>query len=175
MITAQDIFEKLELDELRILPAAQAPMKDDAPGASGTHRLAMIQQAIGGFAAFTTDDRELQAGGINYTIDTVNAILEESPDAEILWVIGADHLATLADWKEIDALVTKVQFICAARATEKITEEHLPTGIHLTRVQTHTIEISSSEIRKRLHNGLPVDFFLPHPVYQYITKHSLYQ
>ena len=175
LIIAQDIFEKLELDELRFVPAAQAPMKDDTAIASGEHRLAMIQQAIDGRAGFIADDRELQAGGVNYTIDTVNAILEESPDTELSWIIGADHLATLAEWREIKSLASQIQFICADRPSDKKAEEHLPEGIKLKRIHAHSIDISSSEIRKRLRTGLPVDFFLPGPVQQYIIEHGLYK
>jgi len=175
LITAQDIFERLELDELRFMPVAHAPMKDNAPTASAEHRLAMIERAIHERTGFSVDERELRAGGISYTIDTVTAILKESPGTELLWLIGADHLSTLDKWREIEKLSKQIQFICAERPSENITEESLPDGITLERVQTHPIEISSSEIRTRIQKGLPVDLFLPVSVHQYIVEHKLYQ
>lgn len=175
LIIAQDIFEELKLDELRFMPAAHAPMKDQAASASGEDRLAMIRMAIDKHAGFTVDDRELKTGGVNYTIDTVNAILEESPDMELSWIIGSDHLATLADWRKIETLASQIQFICADRPTEGKHAGQLPKGVRLIHIQTHSIEISSSEIRKRLHSALPVDLFLPASVHEYILKHQLYE
>lgn len=175
LVAAQDALERGGLDRLVFVPTAQAPLKPNVVQASVEARLEMLKAAIAGDGRFELSDYEARKGGVSYTIETALHLRSVYPGAELVWVIGADQLPRLHQWKRIEELVTLVEFLVLARPGWK---EDVPAGIPGLRLrwcEGHLIEISSTEVRERAGKGLSLDYLIPHKTVEYIGKNGLYR
>ncbi len=173
---AQDARERLGLDRLYFVPAAQAPLKDSAPRTEARHRLAMTRLAAAVLPGVDVLDDEIRAGGVSYTVDTARLLRGRWPDAELFWIVGADQVAKLPRWREIGELVRLVTFAGLERpgCPPVAPPAEAPPGLRLCGVRGHAVDISSSEIRDRLRSGLSIDLFVPAGVRAYISENALY-
>lgn len=175
LLHAQDALDLAQLDRIAFVPAAQAPLKfNGAPGASAADRLKMIELAIAAQPAFTVLGDELERGGVSYTIDTVRRLKARWPDDELFWIIGADQVAQLDQWREIGELLSLATFLCLRRPGFNA---EIPASIPTDAIQwisARQLELSSTEIRERAASGASVDFFLPPAVADYMTAKQLY-
>lgn len=163
LILAREALETLGLDRVVFLPARISPHKLDRPPASAEWRLRMVQAAVAGEAGFVCDDRELRREGPSFAIDTVREYRAEHPGAELFYFIGDDNTEALSTWKEIEELRRQVTFLVFARDGDEGT------------VLDRRIEISSSEIRKRVASGRSVRYLLPEEVCTMISQNGLYR
>ena len=175
LAAAQDALERVGLDRLVFVPAAQAPLKPLVVQASDEHRLAMLRSAIGVDMRFEISDCELRKGGVSYTIDTVKHFHARFPDDTLYWIIGADQPERLHLWGEIGELVKLVEFIVIPRPGYVRTERTDIPGLRMHWCEGHLMDISSTELRERIRQGLPVDFFIPHKTVEYLRKTRLYR
>ncbi len=168
LILAYDALEELQLDKLLFIPAKISPYKKETPpAASPADRLAMLHLALQGESRFAIDDCELSREGPSYTIETVRALEKKYPAAAFIFLIGEDHVAKLSSWKESEVLQKKVTFALFARST-------YTSGADFP-LLPRRIDISSTEIRKRLAAGKSISHFLPTSVFHYLEKKSLYR
>jgi nicotinate-nucleotide adenylyltransferase len=175
LLIAQDALEGLGLDRLDFIPAAVSPLKARALTASPAQRLEMVRLAIEGDERFGILDLELRRGGTSYTVDTVRELGRRFPGAELFWVLGTDQVQLLAGWKDIGELVALVEFVHLARpGLEGVVVPPIP-GLRLHRVAGHEVAISSSELRARVSQGLPLRHFVPLKVADFIESQSLYR
>ena len=126
---------------------------------------------------FELDDREMRRTGPSYTIHTARQLRQDGW-TDVAWLIGADMLNTLPTWHEADALLREVRFIVMARPGMNFAWSSLPPAFRALRknvVQVPQIDISGTEIRRRVSAGLPIDYFCPPAVCRYIADHKLYQ
>ena len=146
---ARRAIEEFHLDQLIVIPAAVSPFKVDAhatdPKVPRYDRLMLVRAAFNGMAKVVVDDRELRRGGVSYAIDTVREIAAENPGAEIIFLIGGDSVAGLPRWKDYDEL----QKLCTFKALPRTRE-------------------SSTEVRRRLAAGEPIDDLVPEAVALFI-------
>lgn len=185
LIVARAIAEQLRLQRLIFLPSAAPPHKGAAGLADPGHRAAMVSLAIEGESGFEFSDFELGRPGPNYTIDTV-AHFRETLGLEIIlyWIIGADSLADLTTWYRVRALVDGCRIITAGRPgwTEidwsrlrtRLSEDQiavLKSGL----LATPLIDISATDIRRRVREGRSIRYLVPDAVRQYIDTHNLYR
>jgi nicotinate-nucleotide adenylyltransferase len=171
---AQDAMDGLHLDKVVFMPAAQAPLKPGSVVASNAQRLAMIKASIDGEPRFEVSDLELKRGGTSYTMDTVSALHADSPEDRLFWIIGADQIARLSRWMRIGELVNEVEFICLERPGVPACPIPLIPGLRLHRCKGRPLDISSTEIRKRVRQGLALDGLMPHKAIAYIRENHLY-
>ncbi len=169
---ARDARERMGLDRVVFMPAAHAPLKEREPGLAAPLRVELLRAALASEPGMEVSTLELERGGTSYTIDTARALRRLHPEAELFWIIGADQAARLADWREIGALAELVEFIVLDRPGVPAPTAG-PARLH--RLEGHRIEISSSEIRRRILLGLPARHFLPAPVADRIEKDELYR
>jgi len=174
-MAAQDALEYGDLRRLFFVPAAQAPLKPGKVQASGEQRLAMLECAFGNDARFGITDYELKRGGVSYTIDTVRYFQTRFPDDELYWVIGEDQLPALHEWKEIESLVRLVEFIVLSRPGHENAKPVNIPGLRMGRCNGHLLELSSTEIRRRVREGSPIDYFMPHKTVEYVRENGLYR
>jgi nicotinate-nucleotide adenylyltransferase len=175
LLIALDAMEALGLDEVFFIPAAQAPLKQNHPGAEPHHRKAMLDAAVVDEPAYQILDCELEAGGISYTIDTVRSLSQKHPDRRFFWILGEDQLQKLGKWKDIDELCHLVEFIALDRPEHPMTPTLEIPDFRCHRISGHLFSISSSEIRERITEGKSVHEFLPANVAKYILDHHLYK
>src|SRR5436305_6118811 len=115
LILSRQACEELGFDALIFVPAALSPFKKNAPHASDELRLSMLRAAIDGQEDFIADDCELKRPPPSYSIDTVLQIREREPKAELFWLIGADNVSGLDNWRRIEELKRLVQFVILDR------------------------------------------------------------
>ncbi|MCC7300702.1 MAG: nicotinate-nucleotide adenylyltransferase [Verrucomicrobia bacterium] len=179
---AQDAVEQLELDRLIFVPAAVPPHKQGHALAEGRYRLEMLQLATESNVSFEVSDMELQRGGVSYTIDTITQIQFEHPGAELFFIVGLDSLTILHSWRNIEQLLELCTVVPFARGGEdpvRVAEQIQLSEPWKTRlmdrlIRIHEVEISASEVRMRLAEGLSIRYLVPPEVEMYIAEHGLY-
>ena len=164
--------EELQLSRLFFIPAAQSPFKPDRVPTAPSQRLSLLRLALAGKEWCEVDDQEIKRGGVSYTIDTVRECSRGFPEAKLFYLIGADNVPSLPKWREASELARLVQFAAIPRPGEAATSFPAPfRGRMLTGFQC---AISSSQIRKRVHDGLPIDHLVPSAVAEAIRNNRLY-
>ncbi|MEO0795949.1 MAG: nicotinate-nucleotide adenylyltransferase [Verrucomicrobiota bacterium] len=176
LLLAQDTCELAGLDHLYFIPAAQAPLKKSGPpGATAEQRVAMIQMAIESNPSFGLLTDEIDRGGVSYTIDTLRLLHDRWPQDELFWLLGADQIAQLDDWRAIGEIAEIVTFLCLKRPGYGFEPPRLVPAERMIEVSARQMELSSSEIRERATDNRPLDFFLPPRLISYIKDNRLYR
>ncbi len=166
LILAREAREMLGLEKVFFVPAAVSAFKS-SPAASPQVRLSMLRAAIEGEAGFEVDDCELRRPAPSYAIDTVEEIQIREGDAQIYYVIGEDNIPALARWHRSDELKKAVHFVVLDR-TGAIPDHPYPI-VH------RRIDISATEIRKRIASGRSIRYFVPQAVEEIIRRENIYQ
>ncbi|MBU0676645.1 MAG: nicotinate-nucleotide adenylyltransferase [Verrucomicrobia bacterium] len=183
LIIAQDALDHFELDQVLFIPSAVPPHKTNTELIDESHRVAMLERAIEGDPRFQVNAVELDRGGTSYSIDTVKALQAIYPGDELFFIIGGDSLLELHTWKDIDELISLCEFIILARPGSQIQDLDpevlkLPAeavGRLLGNIAMgHVVEISSSDVRMRVAEGLSIRYLVPDAVEMYIYEHRLY-
>jgi|CXWL01.1.fsa_nt_gi nicotinate-nucleotide adenylyltransferase len=184
LIVARALREKLHLDQVCFLPSRRPPHKDINALADSKHRGEMVRLAIEGEEGFTFDDFDLARQGPCYTIDTVAHFRKQFPSAELFWFIGADSLMDLPTWHRASELVSQCSMITAARSGKSpINPSDLEQAFGSEQtakllagvVETPVIDISSTDIRNRVAEGLSIRYLVPEVVGKYVENHRLYR
>jgi nicotinate-nucleotide adenylyltransferase len=184
LLLAQTALERFDLDRVLFMPCAVQPHKDRRALASATHRAAMVEAAIQDNLAFELLDIELRRGGVSYSVDSLREIRSRYPAADLFFLIGADTLLELHGWKDIDAVLSLCAFIVFARPgydLQSLSPAALklppPWPDRLVRnvCSVRQIDISSSDIRHRVAEGLNIRYLVPQPVEMIIMEHHLYR
>jgi nicotinate-nucleotide adenylyltransferase len=178
---AEAVAAKAGYDRVVLIPSARPPHKpDQAELASPADRLAMCRLAAEdrrtGPVRFEVSDIETRRSGPSYTIDTAH-YLRDNGLAEVHWLIGADMLLSLPKWHRPLDLLRDMHFVVMARPGWAIDWNLLPPEFrHLKDqvVAAPAVDISATEIRRRVRLNLPIDHLVPVPVARYIAEHSLY-
>jgi nicotinate (nicotinamide) nucleotide adenylyltransferase len=166
LILAREAREMLRLEKVIFVPAAASPFKDP-PAASAAMRLSMLQAAIEGETGFAVDDCELQRPPPSYTIDTIEEIRRREGDVEIYNLIGEDNVAALGKWHRFAELEKLVRFVVLDRTGRA--KNHPYATVH------RGIDISATEIRKRVASGQSIRYFVPRAVEEIIRRQKLYR
>jgi len=172
LLLALDAIDVLSLDELILVPAARQPLKRNVEITDPRHRLAMTSRLATADSRLRVDGSEVERGGLSFTIDTVRAIKDAQPDAELFLLMGADTAATLPQWREPEALALLVQVAVAGRGPEPLA---MPAGFRAIPLPTRRVDVSATEIRTRVEAGRSIRGFVPDAVAEYIAAHGLYR
>jgi len=164
--------DQLQWDRILYIPAWKQPFKSDRESASAYHRFAMAVLATNSHDDVYVSPMELQRGGTSYTIDTLDALHAQWPGAELDWIIGADNVADLLKWKDPDRLFAMTRFAVLQRDAGQAIP---PAGANIIFLDTPLVPISSTEIRRRVRNGEPIDAFVDPSVSRYILRNGLYK
>ena len=168
--------KQLGLDEVRIIPAGQAPLRTGAPVASAADRVAMCRLAFAEHPWAVVDDRETRRAGTSWSVETARELAREHPDALRVWVLGADQLARLDRWKEVVELCGLVEFAVLSRdGISTLPPPTLAAVIRLTVLKAPEVQVSSTALREALRRGDSPRNGLPLEVARHIDERSLYQ
>ena len=166
LILGREACEQLGLDRVIFVPAALSPFKK-ATHASGEARMSMLRAAIEGELMFTVNDCELRRPPPSYSIDTVLQIHDREPDAELFWLIGSDNVDRLSNWHRFEDLNKLVKFVVLDRACSEVKSPYL--------IVQRNIDISATEIRKRVASGRSIRYLVPQAVEEIIRCEKLYR
>jgi len=172
LLVAQAAREELDLTRLFFIPAAQSPFKPDRQPTAASERLRLLRLALAGQPWCELDDQELHRGGVSYTIDTVRDYARRFPDAQLFYLIGADHVAMLPQWREADELARRLEFVVIPRPGQS--EVPFPKPFRGRMLTGFPLGVSSSQIRARVKGGKPVDHLVPAAVAEAIRNYRLY-
>ena len=168
--------KQLGLDEVRVIPAGQAPLRSGAPVASAVHRVAMCRLAFAEHPWAVVDERETLRSGTSWSVDTARELAREYPDALRVWILGADQLARLDRWKDVAELCGLVEFAVLSRdGISTVPPASLAAVIRLTILRAPPVQVSSTALREALRRGDSTRNGLPLGVARHIEEHSLYQ
>ncbi|MDR2771287.1 MAG: nicotinate-nucleotide adenylyltransferase [Clostridiales Family XIII bacterium] len=171
------------LDKLLFMPVYAQPFKLGAGLSAPEHRMNMLRLATDGDARFEVADTEIARGGVSYTIDSLRAIRDGGEDrGDIFFLLGADMLLMLEKWYKADALLREFSFIAArrpgsgdedvSRCAARLRELY---GARVIPVENAPMDISASEIRRRVRAGESIEGLLPASVGDYIYENGLYK
>jgi len=176
LAAAEAAVAQLSLDQVRVVPAARAPLRDAGPRASAADRLALLRLAFGDRPWAEVDDRETRRGGVSYSVDTARELAAEHPGAELYWILGADQLARLHLWREAAELCRLARFAVLARdGRPGEVDPSLGALARVERLRAPEVRASSTEIRRALAAGRDAGKALPPSVAAAIQARSLYR
>ncbi len=171
LILARDALEQLALDRLLFVPAAVSPHRTDRPPtATPAQRLEMLKLATADEARFAIDECELNRPAPSYSYDTVVDLQSRFPDARLHLLVGSDQLPGLPTWHRFDELKARVMLVVFHRAGNG---GEIPQEGHLT--LRRRLDISATELRKRVASGLSLRYLVPGAVAKYVEQHQLYR
>ena len=168
------------VDRVLLLPSGNPPHKR-AGLEDKLHRLNMASLAVEGEADMEVCREEVDREGVIYTVDTLTILGERMPDCRFFYLIGADTLRTLHTWRRPEDVVRLCTLLVAARPGENAAD--LPRlmahwrslGAQIEVLPAACVDVSSTEIRRRLAAGQPLIGLVPPEVEAYIRLHGLYQ
>src|SRR5471032_1800975 len=172
LLVAQAAVEELGLDRLFFVPTAQSPFKSENKIAPAEIRLKLLRFALAGKTNCEIDDQEIRRGGISYSIETLRDYAKRFPKAQLFYLIGADNISKLNEWRESNELAKLAEFIAIPRPGEIAAE--FPKPFRGKILKGFPVEISSSQIRARVKAGLPIENLVPPFVADAIHSAKLY-
>ena len=185
---AQEAYARLQLDRVWFAPAASPPHKRGLPISPAADRRAMVELAIAGDERFGLDTVDLDWPGPAYTVETLARLRARwGKTVWIAFIVGWDMLLSLPTWREPATALAALDALIAARrpgysqpgADEEALadlERRLPgVRARLEVLPAPQLAISSSELRERVAQGLPVRYLTPDPVCTYMSSRGLYR
>jgi nicotinate-nucleotide adenylyltransferase len=163
--------EQLSLGRVLLIPNLQSPLKASAPVAEFTDRLSMVTLAVERLSGIEGSDIEGRRGGTSYMIDTLRELHERYEESELVLIMGSDALRDLPRWREAATIPTLATIAAVARSGEAPSHEIADALV----VSMPRIDVSASEIRRRVTEQRSIDFLTPPGVVSYIRDHRLYR
>lgn len=170
LLVAQAVLETLPLDELRFVPAREQPFKAGSHAVAAEARARMVALAIDGEPRFRLERVELDRPGPSYTVDTLRLLRSREPGSEFILLVGADAARDLPAWREADALPGLSELVIFARPGATLPGLPWPHRV----VTVPAVDISATEVRRRVRQGRPVRYWVPDPVAEFIRVERLY-
>lgn len=180
VIGAADAVEALRLDRLIVVPAGTQPLKAGRQTASAADRLAMARLAFDGTPPFSVDPIEMERTGLSYSVDTLETLAGRHPGAELFFVTGADVVRTFEQWRDPERILRLARLVVLERggseggggdeAGRRALEARgalFPSG--------RRVDVSSTEVRRRVRAGKSIRGFVPDAVAAYIERAGLYR
>jgi nicotinate-nucleotide adenylyltransferase len=179
LILGEYVGEYLNLSQVLFVPAGTPGHKRDRNVTSAEHRRAMTELAIADNPRFHLCTVDLERQGATYTVDTLKSIKRIYPDRELSFIIGSDNLLDLLNWRQPEQVISLCNLAVMPRPGFSISEAKQQLGSlyieeRIKIVPAFTIDISSTDIRNRISQGISVRYLIPESVSSYIEEHGLY-
>ncbi|HZB30792.1 MAG TPA: nicotinate-nucleotide adenylyltransferase [Streptosporangiaceae bacterium] len=175
LVAASEVAHLFSLDEVVFVPTGKPWLKSEQKVTAAEDRYLMTVIATASNPRFSVSRVDIERSGATYTIDTLRDIREVyGPDAELFFITGADALAQMLSWRDMDELFTLAHFIGCTRPGHQLADPGLPNG-RVSLVEVPALAISSTECRQRVRSGEPIWYLVPDGIVQYINKRGLYR
>jgi len=175
LIIADYVRLEARLDKVIFVPSATSPHKQGEEVTDPADRLAMLNEGVGQNPAFEVSEMEIKRGGVSYSVDTIREVAGDHPKDQLFLMIGTDTLAEFKTWKDPDEILKMAKLIAFKRpghdvdpSAESLVKEAIVCDVP-------GLDISSTQIRKRVAEGLPIGLMVPEGVERYISEHGLYK
>jgi nicotinate-nucleotide adenylyltransferase len=179
LFTAEVVAAGFHLDRVLLIPAAQSPLKQQST-VPAAHRVEMVRLAAAGNPLLEVSTIEIDRPPPSYMVDTLALLRSQYAAAELYLILGMDALVDLLEWRAPAHLLDLAQIVAVSRpgfdlVVPSALNEAL--GHRADRILLQPmpkLEISSTDIRRRLAQGEPVRYLLPDSVERYLRTHRLY-
>ena len=182
LMLAKEAFRQFDLDEVLFMPCGVPYMKADQKVESGQIRAEMTALAIQDIPEFTLSTMEIEQQGNTYTYATLESLKETDPDTEYYFIVGADSLFHMTSWMHPERIFANCCLLAAVRDNKTISDmeeqvrllqKQYDADIRL--LQIECMDISSSDIRRRVNRGESIEQEVPEAVRTYIERKGLYK
>jgi len=180
LVSAEEARVELKLERVVFVPAGLPPHKLDHVMSPVGHRLAMVELAIASNPHFAVSRVDIDRFGPCYTVDTIELLRDEwGPGVEIYFIMGSDSLLDILTWHNPRRLIRLCRFAVVSRPGYQVDLDELDTLLPglASRVQildAPELAISSTDIQRRVREGLSIKYQVPEAVEDYIYQHGLY-
>ena len=182
LIIAEEARIRLRLDRVIFTPAGQPWLKEGQPVTPAHHRLRMVELAVASNPFFQVVSSEIDRSGPTYTVETLEELQSSlGPNAGLYFIVGMDALEQFHRWKEPERLLELCSLVVVSRPGHQgvdinnLVGRYPQAGERLVLLTVPRIEISSTEIRRRVGEGISIRYLVPEVVDEYISEHGLYQ
>ena len=172
LVTAVNVRHALDLDRV-ILMVANVPWQKEGTRAitPAEDRLAMVEAAVAGVEGLEAGRWEIDHGGPSFTATTLSGLARIHPDAEFFTIVGDDAAAGLTTWERLDDVLSLSEIVVVDRPG---VHAPVPDGIPCHHVEVPHLDVSSTDLRRRIVDGRPLDFLVTSPVLTVINERALY-
>ena len=182
LIVAETVREALQLDLVLFVPARVQPLKRGQPVTPARHRVAMVELAIAGNPAFALSRVEVDRAGPSYTVDTLRRLRRQwgGPERASLWFIaGTDALTQLPRWRDPAGVLAQARLAVVRRPGAVVDLEPLAAELPQLRaaldwIDGPLVDISATDLRRRVAEGCSIRYRVPEAVREYIEANGLY-
>ena len=172
LVTAVNVRHALNLDVVILMVANDPWQKSGARDVTTAEdRFAMVEAAVSVVDGVVAGRDEIDRGGPSYTADTLMALAEKHPGAELFTIVGDDAAAGLASWTRVEQVAEYSQLVVVDRPGAAV---ELPMQFNWLRVESPRLEVSSTDLRSRFSDGRPLDYLVTEPVLRVIEERGLY-
>ncbi|ADL07534.1 nicotinate-nucleotide adenylyltransferase [Thermosediminibacter oceani] len=183
LVTAEEARINFKLDKVVFVPAGNPPHKKNYKVSDAEHRYLMTALAINSNPYFEVSRIEIERSGYTYTVDTLRQFVDiYGRDTSLFFITGADAVLDILTWKDVKDVLSYCNFIAATRPgypvnrlKEKLAEIKELYGTHVYLLEVTAMAISSTEIRRRIKEGISIKYLIPENVEAYIIKNGLYR
>ncbi|MBI2429733.1 MAG: nicotinate-nucleotide adenylyltransferase [Ignavibacteriales bacterium] len=175
LITAEYVKGSIGLDEIIFVPSFITPHKRKGEERTADHRFEMTTRAVKGNTDFSVSDYELKKGDTSYTIETVEHFIKKYSGCSLFLIIGTDNYMTFHLWKAPDKILERAALVVMNRPNFPRNVNEVFGTKNTIFIDVPNIDISSSEIRRRVKGGKSVRYLVPDDVDRYIQQHGLYK
>jgi nicotinate-nucleotide adenylyltransferase len=178
LVAASEVASRFSLDEVVFVPTGQPWQKTDREVSSGEDRYLMTVIATASNPRFTVSRVDIDRPGLTYTADTLRDLrVERGDDVDMYFITGADALAQILTWREVDSIFDLAHFVGCTRPGVDLDSPviaQLPQD-KVTLIEVPALAISSTTCRRRVQAHQPIWYLVPDGIVQYIAKRGLYQ
>ena len=175
LVLAEQVKEKLKLGQVIFIPCLRSPHKTRQKLSPAKDRFRMTQLALEGNPSFSVSDIELKRKGLSYTVDTLKELKDLYPNSHIYFLTGSDVVDELGTWKDPQRLYRLAKVVIAIRPGFDEFDHRNRFAQKSIVVPITGIDVSSSEIRRRVKTGKSMKYLVPSGVEDYIRKKKLYR
>lgn len=173
LVAASEVAAEFGLDEVIFVPTGEPWQKSHSSVSLAEHRYLLTVIATASNPRFSVSRVDIDRAGPTYTIDTLRDMRRNFPDAELFFITGADAMAQIMSWKNVEELWELAHFVSVSRPG--YTSQDFGRTRQISLMEIPAMAISSTDLRARARNGKPVWYLVPDGVVQYISKHRLYR
>jgi nicotinate-nucleotide adenylyltransferase len=179
LVCAQEAHAQLDLDVVTWIPTNVPPHKAAPQNPGGRVRLALCQAAVAGDDRFEVSELELEREGPSYSVDTLRLLSDQAPEDELIFIAGGDMARSLPSWREPEQVLSLATFAVAERAgagRRDIADQlQALAGAQVEFFDMPRIDVSSSDVRRRVAQGRPIRYLVPDAVADEIERRGLYR
>ncbi|MGV1036118.1 MAG: nicotinate-nucleotide adenylyltransferase [Candidatus Nanopelagicales bacterium] len=174
LLAASEVCFRLDLDQVIFVPTGEPWQKSDRVVSDPTDRLRMTELATDPDPRFCVSRVDVDRSGPTFTVDTLRDLaVDLAPDSELFFIAGADTLTSINTWRDAGELADLARFVAVSRPGHQLTNAS-DAAVDVELVEIPGLSISSSECRRRVSAGEPIDYLVPAAVVDFIGDSGLY-